>query len=227
MSGILSRCVLLIMAPRIYQPKLISTLEACEAAGFELVLGDLKHVSVCCEELIRRGEYITQFHDVSRALFTSALINYRRCFNSGCRVSIKIEECNFLSAEDREHHRDCINLADKHLAHSVNGFERANMTIHIAEDEDKGSLTRSGVGFASSLGMGFGLNDIQQLASLVEKIEGGFVQPRIKKLKMLVEQQIAQMSDDEFRVLPDGLAHGLMGDVNKARSHPYQSGGKR
>ncbi len=216
------------MAGKTFKPKLISSVEARDAAGFECVLFDLEHIVACCNELLSRGEFITPFHHVARALCTSALINYRRCFNTGCRVSIKIDECNFLSAEDHEHHEFCLGLVDKHLAHSVNGYERANMTIHIAEDIVNGSLARGGLGSSSIYGMEFGFDDVRQLAQRIENIIVKFVKPRIEELKALVTLQVEKMSDDELRALPEGfVTHSGRGKVDKPRSSPYVSGAKK
>ncbi len=213
---------------RNYSPKLIATAEAREAADFHLVLKDLKHVTGCCEELLSHTMLISPYHVVARALCTSALVTYRKCFKSGHRVPINIDECNFLSDEDRKHHKYCIDLADKHIAHSVNGYERANMTIHIAEDEDNVSLVRGGLGSSAHLMMGFGLDDVCQLAQRVNSIVAEFVKPQIKNLESVITRQVEQMSDDELRALPEGFVpYDGIGGVDKPRKPPYISDRKR
>lgn len=214
------------MAPRVHQPKMITSPEASDAAGFDRVLHDLKHVAACCKELSDRGEIITPFHDVAWALFTSALVHYRRCFNSGCRVSIEIKQCKFLSDEERARHDNYIHLVDKHIAHSVNGFERVMTTVYIAENEDDGSLVRGAPSYAS-MEMGFALHDIRWLPFLANSFANNFVKPRINELKALVQQQIDEMSDDDLRGLQDGYSDGEMGKVHQPRNRLYSSGNKR
>ncbi len=71
------------------------------------------------------------------ALATSALVKYARIFKSGVREKVSHLKIGF-SDDELEAHEYFINLRDKHISHSVNGYERGQVVafLEIGEDEE-------------------------------------------------------------------------------------------
>lgn len=59
------------------------------------------------------------------AMQTHALVRYGRCFRGGVRAAFLIPQSwiDELDPDLRQGHRDCLDLRDKHVAHSVNDWE--------------------------------------------------------------------------------------------------------
>lgn len=74
------------------------------------------------------------------AIATAALVKYARIFKSGMRFKVLPSEVGF-GAEELEAHNYMISLRDKHISHSVNNYERAQVVAHL-EYEDSGRDVR-------------------------------------------------------------------------------------
>lgn len=74
------------------------------------------------------------------AIATAALVKYARIFKSGMRFKVLVSEVGF-GAEELEAHNYLISLRDKHISHSVNHYERAQVVAHL-EYEDSGRNVR-------------------------------------------------------------------------------------
>lgn len=68
------------------------------------------------------------------ALSTAACVAYARCFLSGVRQSLDAEELNATDPALRATHEFVLALRNKHVAHSVNAFERNSVTVSVGPD---------------------------------------------------------------------------------------------
>ena len=137
---------------------------AKERGDLELVLDDLDHVKACSEHLVTT---FSKADFIEKAILDSALIRYRRCFNTSVRAALvpnfSVEES--LLAEKHRYFRD---LADKYVAHSVNSFENSGATISVSFTEsDEIHLGRS-IGISKSIVTMISLNDLHALIFLAE-----------------------------------------------------------
>jgi hypothetical protein len=98
---------------------------------------DLKLVIQCCRqfEISDRLEN-SEFTD---ALIDCALIRYRRCFNNGKRFTLPRDVVENLTDDQRQLHVYLIDLANKHVAHSVSDYEQFN-TVVAAKQVVKGQV---------------------------------------------------------------------------------------
>ena len=72
------------------------------------------------------------------ALFTAALISYRRCFNSGKRFRLEEKHVSSLREQASKIHDYYISMANKFAAHSVNPFEQIQIGAIIIDSNIRG-----------------------------------------------------------------------------------------
>lgn len=82
------------------------------------------------------------------ALATAALVKYSRIFKSGVREKISHMSIGF-NDEELEAHEYLINLRDKHISHSVNGYERGQVVAFLEIEKNK-EIRVSGITTESS-----------------------------------------------------------------------------
>jgi hypothetical protein len=101
-------------------------------------------------------------HVLVRALWSAAVVSYRRCFNSGkghgliqrSRLVISGQELAVLSESQREVHQIALEQADKHVAHHVN-IEQNQMPIHLLFHRDaSGTQELAGITSLGALYLG-------------------------------------------------------------------------
>jgi hypothetical protein len=109
------------------------------------IKSDLERVLWCCERMMERysGPHLKKDpfdivgfttpldFDDWETLSTTVCVAYARCFKSGIRNSLRDEDLNSEDHELQELHSFLLDLRDKHVAHSVNPFERNQVTVHI------------------------------------------------------------------------------------------------
>lgn len=66
-----------------------------------------------------------------RALYSSAVVAYLRCFGSGHRTRLTEEEFIGIGGAPRAMHEFLKNVRDKHVAHSVSPFEDAVVLLQV------------------------------------------------------------------------------------------------
>jgi hypothetical protein len=77
-------------------------------------------------------------HDalVVDGLTTAALIRYIRCFHAtGKRIALKLDDLSGLSEKEKAWHGYFKSMRDKHVAHSVNGYEQAYVKALVVYDD--------------------------------------------------------------------------------------------
>lgn len=112
--------------------------EAKKMADQVGIIEDLKFAIECSKKLINIPEEEKQRQQLqTRALWSSALISYVRCFSTGKRYGIDPKIFNSYKRKGAlKAHEYFKNLRDKHIAHSVNPFEK-NIIGLILENEIK------------------------------------------------------------------------------------------
>lgn len=82
----------------------------------------------------RRGSPSTDM--VRRACIDTALMRYRRCFATGRRSRLTDDDVQAFSEDERKLHDLVLFLANKSIAHSVDGSENNLPYIFVQEDEE-------------------------------------------------------------------------------------------
>lgn len=108
-----------------------------ERGDLDLMKDDLIHVKECASGLLKIFDdpiKMSSIGHVETALLDSALIRYRRCFNRSIRISLNTD----FTKEDgdvKEAHNYFLDIADKHVARSVNSFENAGVSVLFSKRE--------------------------------------------------------------------------------------------
>lgn len=72
---------------------------------------------------------------LAQALFSTALITYRRCFTSGVRSGLTHQDVEGLQNNAGDFHAYLIGMASKLIAHSVNPFEKVASGIMVKDNQ--------------------------------------------------------------------------------------------
>ena len=180
-------------------PKLITSEAAKKKAALELVYKDLKYVNDCC--LLLLGKDWTDRDIQARALFEFALIRYRRCFMSGVRKRVDVEGI-FSSPTQKWAHGYVVDLASKHIAHSVNVFEQ-NGTILWVGVNDTGVVDYKSPGSLGRETFAGTKNFVILLQSLTRRVSR-YVETEIEKASSIIHEEISRMDDQQILELPEG-----------------------
>ena len=202
--------------PRAWSPKPFDH-PSCEALGdLVLVEHDLTFAIECLDHLLKNvlivpmsgGGEIRVVQAISfpdRAVLNAAVIAYRRCFASGVRDRLDQPEYQSENFGDLASiHSYFMELANKHVAHSVNPFEEPSIGVDIGVDES-GDIQIGAVRMGSA-GMG-GASEFQvaALRELCSKLIELQVKPKQESCKAEIMAAFKLLSLDEIRALPDGL----------------------
>jgi hypothetical protein len=100
----------------------------------------LADTAAITQDLSRTLAFVTRLIDekdilLQDALFTAALISYRRCFASGTRSILSESDIVDLRPQAKEIHDYYMATADKFAAHSVNPFEQLKTGVFIHDNE--------------------------------------------------------------------------------------------
>lgn len=97
--------------------------------GLQLILSDLSHATRCIEiaAALRYGE--SEAFTIGTALQFQALISYYRCFGSGRRTPLPLDDVFKETPGLKEEHLFFRELRDKHIAHPVIKTEHNELVI--------------------------------------------------------------------------------------------------
>jgi len=111
----------------------IETPAAQDLAGIAGVVFDLSFAADAVARLLAIPEKARDDNTLTRALWSSALIAYMRCFSEGVRYSLNPTIFSAIPAADVAHQffRD---LRNKHIAHPVNAFEDCGVGLLVPPD---------------------------------------------------------------------------------------------
>ena len=143
-----------------------------EFAALQLAIGDLSFSLECLTEAEKIGlPDPANLH--SKSLLFSGVVAYARPFKTGVR-KIRLDT-NFFTSRglelDLDLHNYLINMRDKHVAHSVNEFERCEATgIMVGTKENM--WRAAGVGFTEHSAIGLSLILVKQAMVQVSAMLG-------------------------------------------------------
>lgn len=104
---------------------------------------------------------------ISRSLYCFAAITYARCFSSGRRRTLKIDDFFTLSDGDRKLHEEIRQLRNQFFAHAVSADqEDAYLFLHASDGEGD----PSGFVIAQVVMVGDNNETVREFLSLVEKV---------------------------------------------------------
>lgn len=129
--------------------------------------------------------------DLSRATYIAALIIYRRCFKDSKRAKLNILKLHGIFGA-QEYHNHWINMADKHVAHSVNSFEQ----IAIGAITNESQIV--GVAKLSMNRVGESEKSMEDFAYFIESIIQKVVMPMIENLEKSILQEMRARNFDEI-----------------------------
>ena len=107
--------------------------EAKKLADLGAIVQDLRFIMETCSRLKELLKEKSEDSLLIESMWTAALIRYARCFASGKR-KFGLSESIFdgLMGEPQKVHKWCIDLRDKHIAHSVNPFEQVEVGLILS-----------------------------------------------------------------------------------------------
>ena len=103
--------------------------DAAILADWWAVAHDLDHVIAATKMLYEALQAGQDDGPAVRALWTSALVAYIRCFGSGKRIRLDPVIFFSLPGQPLETHQWYKDTRDKHIAHAVNGFEEVRVGV--------------------------------------------------------------------------------------------------
>lgn len=179
---------------------LLTSRTAQQYADIDFLKRDLEHVVICCNFMLQAGAPPNISDSLHIALMDSALVRYRRCFNSGGRQNID-HLVKKVSDESRAMHRRLMEIANLNIAHSINNFEE-NYTI-LWVNLDANPIERSSRGTHGMRTTGLSLKDFDEMRALALNFID-LIQGWKQKLEKLLTAEIEKMTDDEIRSQPNG-----------------------
>jgi len=216
--------------PRNWKPKLLAFEEGRDLYDYQMIKRDLKFARSCFEQ-ISKNEYgvifASQGYTGDKAgatdwcTFVAGAIYYRRCFKSGVRVWLRRDQIvSALNGDQLALHDALIDIADKHIAHSVNEMELGCTTIEVSVDAT-GRIHKGGIGWRGS-GVGpMGPAGYRAICYMIAAITDGPLSEKIALLEKAVLDRIDRMTDAEIMQLPEGFApHIDMPRYGKSRRWP-------
>lgn len=119
--------------------------EAKDLADLNAIVQDLKFT---IDTLERLELIVGKDNLLMKTLWSSALISYRRCFNSGKRFGLTEKIFKDLKGEPIKAHQYFISQSNKHIAHSVNPFEQIVIDLQLTDPKKEKAIVA-----ISALGM--------------------------------------------------------------------------
>lgn len=113
---------------------------ASEVTGVGSLGRDLDFVCHCAQRAVSMYDEDGASRDdvVTAALWTAAVIAYCRCFSDGIRARLTVADVENLQIEGAaDFHQYLRDMRDKHVAHSVNPFERVAVGVVLSPDKER------------------------------------------------------------------------------------------
>jgi len=172
-------------------------------AALHLVVHDFEFALECFKRAYALGRPDAANIE-SKAFINAGVMSYARAFAQTAR-SIRLSPDMFASIwndEDTELHDFLYDLRDKHIAHSVNEFERcepAGMVVYTPEGLIQEGV--SGVGVVLQTVIGLPLQRLEQAVHHVEHCIN-FIKIRIEELRPLVHADMKAEMPDGMELVP-------------------------
>ncbi len=171
--------------------KIPATKQTTEISALHSAKEDLTFALFCFNEAIKH-DIPKVSNPISKALINAGTLSYARVFSSGVH-KFKLTEkyfSNIWSIEDSDLHKYLTSLRDKHIAHSVNDFERAEAVGVVIINNDLRLLSTNpcGVGVVLTVSIGLPFVWLEQCPMLMEKMIA-FIDGRINSLRIEIFKQ--------------------------------------
>ncbi len=134
------------------------------------ILRDLQTVVEMCKRVAALLESKSQDHTLIDALWSMSLVRYVRCFNTGKRYGLKVDELfKDLKGDPIGAHQFYKNMRDKHAAHSVNPYEQMHVGLILSPpDSEKQEVV--GVSILHGTYLCPQIDGVKQLGALAEVV---------------------------------------------------------
>ena len=168
--------------------------DAVRFSDLRSIAHDLMQVAACCRkyrELDEAGE-----SEFAMAVLDSALIRYRRCFTKGKRFSLPTDISHELSDELSLLHRYVLDLASKHVAHSVSDYEQFT-TVVVPKKTDRGATVLGWLG-PCDIVKSMMPEDVEKIAMIAQKILDELVVPSTQVLWSKLIEKWAEADDGAY-----------------------------
>jgi hypothetical protein len=172
-------------------------------AALHLVVHDFEFALECFKRAYALGRPDAANME-SKAFINAGVMSYARAFAQTAR-SVRLSPDMFVSVwndEDTELHDFLYDLRDKHIAHSVNEFERceaAGMIVYTPEGLIQEGVSGVGVVLQTVIGL-----PLQRLEMAVHHVEHciNFIKIRIDELRPLVHADMKAEMPDGMELVP-------------------------
>lgn len=178
-------------------PARLSSPKARSFAALNLILGDLDFAYDCLKQAHEMG-LPDSSNLQSKALIFAGVVSYARCFKSGVR-EVRLDSSELT--KNVEHfdfsiHDYVVALRDKHVAHSVNEFERCEAVATMVGMPQKGWRDGSGVGVIIQHSVGMSRDLLRRAIQHVENLKC-HISAEIEKERMEVYREFLESSAKE------------------------------
>jgi hypothetical protein len=170
---------------------------AQELAEWVSIANDLQHVIEACKLLIEMMDSGNEDATLQRALWSSALVAYVRCFKTGRRMSLNPSIYSGLEGDLLALHQTNVDTRDKHIAHPVNVFEETKIGLLIG---DAGNVR--GHGNLSMFKIAGDRGDVYNLGVLANRAQK-YVSGQIEEAQAKVMEGATKISPAELLRLPE------------------------
>lgn len=133
------------------------------------------------------------------ALWTAAFVLYGRVFATGVRTAAK-PSVDDLTSDDRQLHEYIIDVRNKFVAHSANGFEQSQTVAFLVELED-GKRAMTGTAVEHTSLSRIARESAERFADLCDTHTQGLA-TRARKLTDKLTQELVRMGGDDVFGLP-------------------------
>lgn len=198
-----------------HQLREITDSTASELAEWWAIAHDLDHVIAAISKLLSMFDKAEEDPTLQRALWTSALVAYIRCFKTGRRTTLDPEIYKALEGQPIEAHQYYKDTRDKHIAHPVNSFEETKIG---ALTDTSGKVI--GIGHAHGFRISDDRQGVWQLGNLAT-VARKHVSETIEHLQTKLLQNLQRRSTDDIASLP-ALRMQPQGGASAVRSKRKQ-----
>ncbi len=176
---------------------------AQELRGRASINQDLQLTLECADRLLQLQPDGNSLADgvLAQALTTTALVAYARCFGSGLRTRLTLENLGELGldGEVQAFHQYLIDLRNKHIAHSVNSYESFTVGIVLSANEP---VEAEGAAVLTMRHIAFTPEGLQSLGTLVTALLN-LNSNRCRQLQEDAIREAQQLGAEDLRARPE------------------------
>lgn len=188
---------------------------AQELAEWLSIGNDLIHVMEAAKKLIELMDAKNEDATLQRALWSSAVVAYVRCFSTGRRVSLDPSVYKELEGDPLAPHQFYVDARNKHVAHPVNVFEETKIGLLVGS---KGEVR--GVGNLSVFRIADDRQGVWRLGQLANRAHK-FVSAKLEESQSKVLESAKRSSPETLLKLPELHIKPQDGTDAAKKNRPY------